>query len=436
MTVAEMKLMRESAEKHVFQAEVNRMMKLIINSLYRNKEVYLRELISNASDALDKIRLLSLTDKSVLAATEELSIKIKADKENHVLHITDTGVGMTKADLINNLGTIAKSGTADFLSKLQDASSADQFSDLIGQFGVGFYSAFLVADRVVVTSNHNDDKQHVWESDANSFSVVEDPRGDTLKRGTQISLYLKEESRDYLEQDTVKEEKEEEEKKPKTKKVDKTTWDWELCNQSKPIWTRKPEQIEEGEYEEFYKAITKDKNGPMTQTHFIAEGEVTFKSLLFVPSKQESESFNKYGQAQENIKLYVRRVFITDDFKDMMPNYLSFVKGVVDSDDLPLNVSRETLQQHKLLKVIKKKLVRKTLDMIKKISDDKYDAFWKEYSTNIKLGVIEDTSNRTRLAKLLRFYSSNSDTEQTSLEEYVERMKEGQEKIFFCAGNG
>merc|ERR1712001_619956 len=457
-------------------AEVNRMMKLIINSLYRNKEVYLRELISNASDALDKIRLLSLTDKSVLAATEELSIKIKADKENHVLHITDTGVGMTKADLINNLGTIAKSGTADFLSRLQDASSTSEFSDLIGQFGVGFYSAFLVADRVVVTSKHNDDKQYVWESDANSYSVAEDPRGDTLKRGTQISLYLKEESRDYLEQDTVKElikkysqfinfniylwgsktetveepieeedeevkddedevkeeEKEEEEKKPKTKKVDKTTWDWELCNQSKPIWTRKPEQIEEGEYEEFYRAITKDKNGPMTQTHFIAEGEVTFKSLLFVPSKQESEQFNKYGQAQENIKLYVRRVFITDDFKDMMPNYLSFVKGVVDSDDLPLNVSRETLQQHKLLKVIKKKLVRKTLDMIKKISADKYPEFWKEYSTNIKLGVIEDTANRTRLAKLLRF--STSGGKLSSLSEYVERMKDKQEHIFYMAG--
>merc|ERR1712156_607494 len=211
----------------------------------------------------------------------------------------------------------------------------------------------------------------------------------------------------------------------------KTTWDWELCNQSKPIWTRKPEQIEEGEYEEFYKAITKDKNGPMTQTHFIAEGEVTFKSLLFVPSKQESESFNKYGQAQENIKLYVRRVFITDDFKDMMPNYLSFVKGVVDSDDLPLNVSRETLQQHKLLKVIKKKLVRKTLDMIKKISDDKYDAFWKEYSTNIKLGVIEDTANRTRLAKLLRVTSGGK---LSSLSEYVERMKDKQEHIFYMAG--
>jgi len=485
MSVAEMKLMRESAEKHVFQAEVNRMMKLIINSLYRNKEVYLRELISNASDALDKIRLLSLTDKSVLEATEELSIKIKADKENHVLHITDTGVGMTKDDLINNLGTIAKSGTADFLNKLQDASSTDQFNDLIGQFGVGFYSAFLVADKVIVTTKHNDDKQYIWESDANAYSVVEDPRGPTLKRGTQISLYLKEESYDFLEQDTVRdlikkysqfinfniylwgsstktveepiedeeeeateepeqkeedaddegtveEDKEEEEKKPKTKKVDKTTWDWELCNESKPIWTRKPDDIEQGEYDEFYKSITKDKNGPMTQTHFIAEGEVTFKSLLFVPNNQPSEQFNKYGQAAENIKLYVRRVFITDDFKDMMPNYLSFVKGVVDSDDLPLNVSRETLQQHKLLKVIKKKLVRKTLDMIKKISDDKYAAFWAEYSTNIKLGVIEDTANRTRLAKLLRFTSSNGKL--TSLAEYVERMKDKQESIFYMAG--
>merc|ERR1719273_2287421 len=461
-------------------------MKLIINSLYRNKEVYLRELISNASDALDKIRLLSLTDKSVLEATEELSIKIKADKENHVLHITDTGVGMTKDDLINNLGTIAKSGTSEFLGKLQEASSTDQFNDLIGQFGVGFYSAFLVADKVVVTSKNNDDSQYIWESDASSFSISEDPRGPTLKRGTQISLYLKEESYDFLEQDTVRdlikkysqfinfniylwgsstktveepieeeeeettedeveetpkdeddegaveEDKEEEEKKPKTKKVEKTTWDWELCNQSKPIWTRKPDDIEQTEYDEFYKSITKDNNGPITQSHFIAEGEVTFKSLLFIPNTQPSETFNKYGQTGENIKLYVRRVFITDDFKDMMPNYLSFVKGVVDSDDLPLNVSRETLQQHKLLKVIKKKLVRKTLDMIKKISDDKYDAFWKEYSTNIKLGVIEDTANRTRLAKLLRF--STSGGKLSSLSEYVERMKDKQEHIFYMAG--
>jgi len=488
LSVAEMKNLRDKAEKHHFQAEVNRMMKLIINSLYRNKEIFLRELISNASDALDKVRLLSLTDKSVLAATDELSIKIKADKENHMLSITDTGIGMTKADLINNLGTIAKSGTADFLNKLQDASSADQFSDLIGQFGVGFYSAFLVADKVIVTTKNNDDLQYIWESDSNSYSVVEDPRGDTLKRGTTISLVLKEEAYDFLEQDTVRElikkysqfinfpiylwgsvtatveepiedeeeteeeaskedetdkteedeegkveDEAEEEKKPKTKKVDKTTWDWELCNESKPIWTRKPAEIEDEEYDEFYKTITKDKNGPITKTHFIAEGEVTFKSLMFIPSTQQSEEFNKYGAKKENIKLYVRRVFITDDFQDMMPNYLSFVRGVVDSDDLPLNVSRETLQQHKLLKVIKKKLVRKTLDMIKKIEEDKYPAFWAEYSTNIKLGVIEDTANRTRLAKLLRFVSSNGKL--SSLAEYVERMKDKQETIFYMAGN-
>merc|ERR1719225_8178 len=459
-------------------------MKLIINSLYRNKEIFLRELISNASDALDKIRLLSLTDKSVLSSGEDLNIKIKADKENHVLTITDTGIGMTKKDLVNNLGTIAKSGTADFLGKMNEAQDAQQMNDLIGQFGVGFYSSFLVADKVIVTTKHNDDKQYIWESDSASFPIAEDPRGDTLKRGTQVSLFLKEEAYDYLEQDTVKtlvkkysqfinfnifmwssttetveepiedeeaeeaekvdeekkeededaavEEEKEEDDKPKTKKVEKTTWDWVLVNESKPIWTRKPDDIEQTEYDEFYKSITKDNNGPLTQSHFIAEGEVTFKSLLFIPNTQPSETFNKYGQAGENIKLYVRRVFITDDFKDMMPNYLSFVKGVVDSDDLPLNVSRETLQQHKLLKVIKKKLVRKTLDMIKKISDDKYDAFWKEYSTNIKLGVIEDTANRTRLAKLLRFTTSGGKL--SSLSEDVERMKDKQEHIFYMAG--
>merc|ERR1712241_560968 len=457
LSVAEVKQLRDSAEKHAFQAEVSRMMKLIINSLYKNKEVFLRELISNASDALDKIRLLSLTAKSLLEATDELTIKIKADKENHVLHITDTGIGMTKQDLINNLGTIAKSGTADFLTKLQDAASASEMSDLIGQFGVGFYPAFLVADKVVVTSKHNDDTQYIWESDAASFSIVEDPRGPTLKRGTQISLYLKEESYDFLEQDTVRdlikkysqfinfniylwgsstktvEEPEEEEKKPKTKKVEKTTWDWELCNQSKPIWTRKPDDIAQDEYDEFYKSITKDKNGPLTQSHFIAEGEVTFKSLLFIPNSQPSETFNKYGSITENIKLYVRRVFITDDFKDMMPSYLSFVRGVVDSDDLPLNVSREQLQQHKLLKVIKKKLVRKTLDMIKKIDEKLYPAFWREFSTNIKLGIIEDAGNRSRLAKLVRFTSSTG--ELASLSGYVERMKDKQEQIFYMAGS-
>lgn len=488
LNVAQIKELREKAEKFAFQAEVNRMMKLIINSLYRNKEIYLRELISNASDALDKIRLLSLTDKSVLDTTEELSIKIKADKDNHILHITDTGIGMTKNDLVNNLGTIAKSGTADFLSKMQDTStSAQDMNDLIGQFGVGFYSSFLVADRVVVTTKHNDDKQYIWESDAASFSIVEDPRGDTLKRGTQVSLHLKEEAYDFVETDTLKNlvkkysqfinfpiylwnsktvkveepieedepktkddtekeadeaddddddtkvEEDKQEEKPKTKTIEKTVWDWEVLNDSKPIWTRKPNEISVDEYTEFYKSLTKDRNGPLTKVHFVAEGEVTFKSVLFVPQNQPSETFNKYGSKTDNIKLYVRRVFITDEFNDMMPNYLNFVQGVVDSDDLPLNVSRETLQQHKLIKVIKKKLVRKALDMFKKIEKADYEKFWKEYSTNIKLGVIEDPSNRTRLAKLLMFHSSNQ-AGMTDLADYVSRMKEKQDYIYYIAG--
>lgn len=481
LSVAQMKELQEKSEKHQFQAEVDRMMKLIINSLYKNKEIFLRELISNASDALDKIRFLSLTDKSAMSATEELVIRIKADKENHVLHVTDTGVGMTKEDLIKNLGTIAKSGTSEFLTKLGDTSNQQEASDLIGQFGVGFYSSFLVADRVVVTSKHNDDEQYIWESDASTFSVVKDPRGNTLGRGTTISLYLKEEAHENLEQHRIKDlvkkysqfinfpiylwdskvekvEEEDEEKaadeedtnkdededvkveedddsKKKKKTVDKTVWDWVLINENKPLWTKKPADVTDDEYIEFYKNFSRDSDAPMAHTHFTAEGEVTFKSILFIPKTSPMDMFQNYGKKIDSIKMFVRRVFITDNFEDMMPKYLSFVRGVVDSDDLPLNVSRETLQQHKLLKVIKKKLVRKTLDMIKKISDDEFKNFWKEYSTNVKLGVMEDHSNRTRLAKLLRFFSSHSDTEHTSLAEYVERMKEKQEHIYFIAGS-
>lgn len=482
LNAAQIKELREKSEKFAFQAEVNRMMKLIINSLYKNKEIFLRELISNASDALDKIRLISLTDENALAANEELTIKIKCDKEKNMLHITDTGIGMTKEDLVKNLGTIAKSGTSEFLSKLTDAQEDGQStSELIGQFGVGFYSAFLVADRVIVTSKHNNDTQHIWESDSNEFFVNDDPRGDTLGRGTTITLVLKEEATDYLELETIKNlvrkysqfinfpiyvwssktetveepldeeeakekdeetdeeaavEEEDEEKKPKTKKVEKTVWDWELMNDIKPIWQRPSKEIEEDEYKAFYKSFSKEADDPMAYIHFTAEGEVTFKSILFIPTTAPRGLFDEYGSKKSDfIKLFVRRVFITDDFHDMMPKYLNFVKGVVDSDDLPLNVSRETLQQHKLLKVIRKKLVRKTLDMIKKIAEDKYtDKFWKEFGTNIKLGVIEDHSNRTRLAKLLRFQSSNNKSETTSLEQYVERMKEKQDKIYFIAG--
>uniref|UniRef100_A0A914ZHF8 Histidine kinase/HSP90-like ATPase domain-containing protein n=1 Tax=Parascaris univalens TaxID=6257 RepID=A0A914ZHF8_PARUN len=474
LSVAEMKEMRARAEKYEFQAEVNRMMKLIINSLYRNKEIFLRELISNGSDALDKIRLISLTDPQALSATDELSIRIKADRENHVLHVTDTGVGMTRDELISNLGTIARSGTSEFLAKLLDSStSTEQQQDMIGQFGVGFYSAFLVADRVVVTTKHNDDEQYVWESDSSSFSIVKDPRGATLKRGTQVTLHLKEEAYDFLEPDTLKnlvhkysqfinfdiylwqsktetveepieedaedkkaeeDGKVEEEKEKKTKKVEKTTWDWEKVNNVKPIWMRKSGEVEADEYDEFYKSITKDSEKPLAHVHFTAEGEVTFKSILYVPKRGPYDMFQNYGKVADNIRLYVRRVFITDDFHDMMPKYLSFIRGIVDSDDLPLNVSRETLQQHKLLKVIKKKLVRKVLDMLKKMDPDVYEEFWKEFSTNVKLGIMEDPTNRTRLSKLLRFRSSHDKEKQTTLAQYVERMKEKQDAIFYMAG--
>uniref|UniRef100_A0A672L0V1 Endoplasmin n=1 Tax=Sinocyclocheilus grahami TaxID=75366 RepID=A0A672L0V1_SINGR len=402
-----------------------------------------------------------------------------------MLHITDTGIGMTKEELVKNLGTIAKSGTSEFLNKMTDMQEEGQStSELIGQFGVGFYSAFLVADKVIVSSKHNNDTQHIWESDSNDFSVINDPRGDTLGRGTTITLVMKEEASDYLELETIKnlvrkysqfinfpiyvwssktetveepieeeeeeaaekeeaaedeaevEEEDEDKDKPKTKKVEKTVWDWELMNDIKPIWQRPAKEVEEDEYKAFYKTFSRDSDEPISHIHFTAEGEVTFKSILFIPASAPRGLFDEYGTKKNDfIKLFVRRVFITDDFHDMMPKYLNFIKGVVDSDDLPLNVSREALQQHKLLKVIRKKLVRKTLDMIKKIAEEQYnDKFWKEFGTNIKLGVIEDHSNRTRLAKLLRFQTSHHETTPSSLEQYVERMKEKQDKIYFMAG--
>jgi heat shock protein beta len=492
LTEDQVRDLRKNMETRKIGAQTDRMMKLIIHSLYKNKDIFLRELISNASDALDKIRLLSLTDDSQLAATDELSIKIKADPDNNILHITDTGVGMTEEHLEKYLGTIAKSGTADLFEKIEESQGTAAVSDLIGQFGVGFYSSFLVADRVMVTSKHNNDDQFIWQSDAgDTFDIIKDPRGNTLPRGTTVSLFLKEEAADFLQTSTIKDlvnkysqfinfpiyvwekdtvteeveiEEEEEvdaeaddlkedsddeaevedsedeeagEKKPKTKTVTKEVEDFQLQNTVKPIWTRPTSEVEEDEYNAFYKSISKASEDPVARTHFSAEGEIGFKAILYLPKSAAKDLYTDYGSKKAtSIKLYVRRVFITDDFSNMMPKYLNWLIGVVDSDDLPLNVSREELQQAKLLKVIKKKLVRKALDMIKKLDDDEYKNFWDNFGTSIKLGVIEDASNRNRLAKLLRFSSSHSDDELTSLESYVERMKEKQEKIFFVGGNG
>lgn len=487
LNVAQIKEMRASAQKQEFVAEVNRMMKLIINSLYKNKEIFLRELISNASDALDKIRFMSLTDKNVLGDNDALEIRVKCDEANNMIHITDTGIGMTREDMTKYLGTIAKSQTSEFLTKFQEAQESGNkasMSDLIGQFGVGFYSAFLVADKVIVTSKHNDDEQYIWESDSNSFITVKDPRGNTLGRGTTVSLHLKPEAKEFLAEAKLKEiiskysqfinfniylwssktvseevpteeaetttkspeedatvEEAKEDEAPKTKTVQKTVWDWELMNEAKPIWQRKPADVTEEEYKEFYNLFTKSKAEYLAHTHFSAEGEVSFKAILFMPKVAPHDIFQSYqnpnSKEEESIKMYVRRVFISESVNDLVPKYLKFIRGIVDSDDLPLNVSRETLQQNKLLKVIKKKIVRKILDMIKKLSEADFDLFWKEYGTNVKLGVIDDSSNRNRLANLLRFYSSHEleDDKHTSLADYIKRMKADQEFIYYIAGS-
>jgi len=515
------------SEKHEFQAEVSRLMDIIINSLYSNKEIFLREIISNSADALEKARFLSVQDKDFLGERKDLDVRLEYDADAKTVTIADSGIGMTKQDLINNLGTVAKSGTTNFLEAM--AGGADV--NLIGQFGVGFYSTFLVADQVTVTSKNNDDEQQVWISTADaSFTVSEDPRGDTLGRGTRVTLRLKEDATEFLSESKlrdlakkfsqfinfpiylrVKKEKEEdipiegkeeekkekkekkedddededededeEEEEKKTKKIKRTVWEWEQVNTQKALWLRSKEDITDEEYNEFYKALTKDYQEPMAWSHFTAEGEIEFKAILYIPGKAPWDMFDNYFSKQSQLKLYVRRVLVAEEFEDLMPRYLHFVRGVVDSDDLPLNVSREALQQHKIMKVISKKLVRKALELMKKIAkesesadddeddeddekeeeekedkeeDDedkekekedkekekkakaeKYDDFYKQFGRNLKLGCYEDDGNRSKLSKLLRFISNKSGDKFVSLDKYVENMKESQEGIYYMAG--
>ncbi|CAN1323017.1 Endoplasmin homolog [Linum perenne] len=477
------KTLRSSAEKFEFQAEVSRLMDIIINSLYSNKDIFLRELISNASDALDKIRFLSLTEKEVLGEGDnaKLEIQIKLDKEKKILSIRDRGIGMTKEDLIKNLGTIAKSGTSAFVEKMQTSGDLN----LIGQFGVGFYSVYLVADYVEVISKHNEDKQYVWESKADgAFAISEDTWNEPLGRGTEIRLHLREEAGEYLEESKLKdlvkrysefinfpinlwatkeidvevpadeddtseeEDKQEEETekgdddetedKPKTKTVKETTQEWELLNDVKAIWLRSPKDVTEEEYTKFYHSLAKDfgEEKPMSWSHFTAEGDVEFKAVLFVPPKAPHDLYESYYNSNKsNLKLYVRRVFISDEFDELLPKYLNFLKGLVDSDTLPLNVSREMLQQHSSLKTIKKKLIRKALDMIRKLYEEDPDESTDKFGKSIKLGIIEDAANRNRLAKLLRFETSRSDGKLTSLDQYISRMKSGQKDIFYITGS-
>lgn len=528
---------KPEGEKFQFQAEVNRLMDIIINSLYSNREVFLRELISNASDALNKIRFLALSDSSLLGEGDaaKLEIKVRANKEAGVLEIMDSGVGMTRDDLINNLGTIAKSGTNLFL---KHAAEGKDGSNLIGQFGVGFFSAYLVADRVTVTSKHNDDKQYVWESGAEqTFTIFEDTNGEQIPRGTKLTLYMKEDASDFLEEGKLKDlitrysqfinfpiyletteevevevkddesaegdddeeadaevgaesdsesetdsdESEEEEddddikvedgdakdarKEPKMEKEIRKSWT--LVNENKPIWTRDPSDITEEEYDAFYDGIAKLPGKPLARAHFKGEGDVEFKSILYIPDRPPVGLYSgNQDEEKDAIRLYVRRVLVTDKFENgLLPRYLAFLVGIVDSDDIPINVSREMLQQSKTIDVIKRKLVRKALEMIKNLmkkdaeeEDDSeegedgeeqdsgkekkikpYISFWNKYAKSIKLGVVEDTSNRQRIAKLLRFRTSKTDTEDpndwASLDDYMERMKEDQDHIYYHSGS-
>ncbi|CAI9106239.1 OLC1v1005352C1 [Oldenlandia corymbosa var. corymbosa] len=471
-----------SSEKYEYQAEVSRLMDLIVNSLYSNKEVFLRELISNASDALDKLRFLSVTEPELLKDAANLDIRIQTDKDNGTITITDSGIGMTRQELVDCLGTIAQSGTAKFLKALKESKDAGADSNLIGQFGVGFYSAFLVSERVEVsTKSPKSDKQYVWEGEANSSSYTIREETDPAKlipRGTRLTLHLKRDDKGFAHPERIErlvknysqfvsfpiftwqekggvttevevdedpseakdDQDEKGEKKKKTKKIIEKHWDWSQTNETQPIWLRSPKEVTTEEYNAFYKAAFNEYLDPLASSHFTTEGEVEFRSVLYVPSIAPMGKDDMINPKTKNIRLYVKRVFISDDFDgELFPRYLSFIKGVVDSNDLPLNVSREILQESRIVRIMKKRLVRKAFEMINGIAlsenKDDYDRFWENFGKYIKLGVLEDSENHQRLAPLLRFFSSQSEDLLISLDEYIDNMKPDQKNIYYIAAD-
>jgi molecular chaperone HtpG len=435
-----------------FQTEVKQLLKLMIHSLYSNKEIFLRELVSNASDAADKLRFLALSDGNLYQGDANLRVRISADSEKGTVTISDNGIGMTREEVISSLGTIAKSGTADFFKNLTGDQAKD--SQLIGQFGVGFYSAFIVADSVTVrTRKAGEAKAIEWHSQGEGeYTLAEIGKED---RGTEIILHLREDEKEFASDYRLKsivtkysdhiaipvemwEEGTPESEGPDGEKIVATEGQWQAINRATALWTRDKSELSDDEYKEFYKHVSHDWEEPLTWAHNKVEGKTEYTSLLYIPKKAPFDLWNR--DRQSGLKLYVQRVFIMDDAEQFMPSYLRFVKGLLDSNDLPLNVSREILQDNKVTQAIRKgctSRVLKMLDRMGKNRPEEYQVFWNEFGQVMKEGPAEDFAHKEDIAKLLRFASTLSDesTQNVSLTDYIERMKEGQDKIYYVVAD-
>jgi len=431
-------------ENMEFQTEVNQLLQLMIHSLYSNKEIFVRELVSNASDACDKLRFEAISNDALYEGDSDLRIEVEFDEEANTVTLRDNGIGMNRAEVVENIGTIAKSGTKEFLSKMTGDAAKD--SNLIGQFGVGFYSSFIVADKVTLTTRRAGDKPNkavTWESDGQSGFTLENTKKET--HGTEIVLHLKEEEKEFANGyrlrsviSTYSDHIPLPVKMLKADEEGKLTEEWEVVNKANALWTEPKSSLKDEDYQEFYKHISHDWENPLAWSHNHVEGNLEYKSLLYIPSKAP---FDLWEPEQKNgIKLYVQRVFIMDDTKNLMPNYMRFVRGVIDSNDLPLNVSREILQSNKTVDSMRKASVKKVLGLLDKMSKnekEEYQKFWNEFGKVMKEGPSEDFANKEQIAKLLRFSSTESDTEEqtVTLEDYVSRMKDKQEEIYFITAD-
>ncbi|MDG6096309.1 molecular chaperone HtpG [Alteromonas sp. ZYF713] len=441
-------------ETHGFQTEVKQLLHLMIHSLYSNKEIFLRELVSNAADAADKLRFKALENDSLYENDGDLCVKLSVDKEAGTITISDNGIGMSRDDVIANLGTIAKSGTADFFSKLSGDKAKD--SQLIGQFGVGFYSAFIVADKVVVrtrAAGESADQGVEWISEGEGeFTVGDIEKAD---RGTEITLYLRDDEKEFADDWRLRsiiskysdhisipvrmwKAPVEEQDGPDGEKIPAQPGEWETVNKATALWTRDKSEISDEEYIEFYRHVSHDFAEPMSWAHNKVEGKTEYTSLLYIPSKAPFDLWNR--EQTHGLKLYVQRVFIMDDAEQFMPTYLRFVKGLLDSNDLPLNVSREILQDNKITQSLRTGCTKRVLQMLERMAKndaEKYQSFWNEFGNVLKEGPAEDFSNKEKVAGLLRFASTHNDSsDQTvSLADYISRMKEGQDKIYYVTAD-